>query len=76
MKNITLAVDEKILEAVRLYAAERKTTVNALVRAELERIARAEDRIAQARRRIRDLARQSQAELGPVTWTRDDLHER
>jgi hypothetical protein len=76
MKNITLAVDEEVLEAVRVYAAEHKTTVNALVRAELERIARAEDRVARARRRIRELAEQSEAAMGPVTWNRDDLHER
>lgn len=76
MKNLTLAVDEKVLEAVRLYAAERGTTVNALVRAELERIARSEDRIAAARRRIRDLAARSAAEVGPIDWTRGDLHER
>ena len=76
MKNITLAVEEEVLEAVRLYAAERKTTVNALVRAELKRIAQAEDRVARARRRIRELSENSRAGMGPVTWTRDDLHER
>ncbi|MBI2718005.1 MAG: CopG family transcriptional regulator [Rhizobiales bacterium] len=76
MKNITLAVDEQVLEAVRLYAAEHKTTVNALVRSELERLAKAEDRVARARRRIRELANDSQAQMGPVTWKRDDLHER
>jgi hypothetical protein len=32
MKNITLAIDEKVLDRVRVIAAERKTTVNALVR--------------------------------------------
>ena len=31
-KNITLAIDEDILRAVRRHAAERDTTVNALVR--------------------------------------------
>jgi hypothetical protein len=76
MKNITLAVDEQVLEAVKLYAAEHKTTVNALVRSELERIAKAEDRVARARRRIRELANETSAELGPVTWKRDDLYER
>jgi plasmid stability protein len=76
MKNITLSVDDRTLEAVRVYAAERGTSVNALVRAELERIAASEDRIAQARRRIRELAATSKAEVGPVTWTRDDVHER
>ena len=31
MKNITLAIDEEILDKVRIVAAEKKTTVNALV---------------------------------------------
>jgi len=76
MKNITLAVEEDVLEAVRIIAAERNTTVNALVRAELKRIADAQGRVAEARRRIRELAAGSKAEMGPVTWSRDDLHER
>lgn len=76
MKNITLSVDDRTLEAVRVYAAERGTSVNALVRAELERIAASEDRLAKARRRIRELAAQSPAGVGEITWTRDDLHER
>ena len=32
MKNITLAIDEEVLRAARIYAAEHDTTVNALVR--------------------------------------------
>ena len=32
MKNITLSVDEDVLAAVRRHAAERNSTVNALVR--------------------------------------------
>lgn len=76
MKTITLSVDDLTLEAVRLYAAEHDTTVNALVRAELERIAASENRLAKARRRIRELAAQSTAGVGDVTWTRDDLHDR
>lgn len=75
MKNITLAVDEKTLDAVRIYAAERNTTVNAIVRAELERIASQEDRTARARRRLKELMEKSTAEMGPITWTRDELYE-
>ena len=37
MKNITLAVDEDVLDRVRVIAAERKTTVNGLVREYLGR---------------------------------------
>jgi hypothetical protein len=75
-KNITLAVDEKVLEDVRLYAAYRQTTVNGLVRDFLETIARSEDRQTRARRRLKELAEQSTLEVGPVTWTREELHDR
>ncbi|HEY4114673.1 MAG TPA: hypothetical protein VGM17_11505 [Rhizomicrobium sp.] len=39
MKNITLAVDEEALRAARIYAAEHDTTVNALVREHLAKLA-------------------------------------
>lgn len=76
MKNITLAIDEAVLDEVRVYAARRNTTVNGLVRDFLNRLAEQEDRTARARRRLRELMDQSTLEVGPVTWTRDDLHER
>jgi plasmid stability protein len=76
MKNITLSVDEGTLEAVRIYAAKNNTSVNALVRDTLERIAKAEDRTERARRRLLELAEGSKAEMGPVTWKREDLYER
>jgi hypothetical protein len=38
-KNITLAVDEAILDRVRVIAAEQKTTVNAMVRDYLSSVA-------------------------------------
>ena len=76
MKNITLAVEEKSLEAVRVYAAKHKTTVNAIVRETFDRIAKSEDRVERARQRISELARDSRAEMGPVTWKREDLYER
>lgn len=65
MKNITLAIDEGLLDRVRVIAAERKTTVNQLVRVHLEQIARNDDR---AKRAIADLRRMSlttDARLGP-----------
>ena len=76
MKNITLSVDEKILAAVRRYAVERDSSVNALVRDFLAEIATREDRARQARERIRELSDQSTARIGSRTWTRDELHER
>lgn len=80
MGSITVEVDEKVLEKVAAHAAARGTTPDGLVRDYLERLAQApaavEPNLEEARRRIRELAETSALDFGPVTWTRDDLHER
>ena len=76
MKNITLAIDENVLADARRYAVEHDTTVNALVRQYLEQIAHGNARARQAMRELREMSDRSAAEIGPITWTRDDLHER
>ena len=75
-KNITLAIDESVLEEARVYAAKRNTSVNGLVRDFLEGIAKQEDRTERARRRLRELAERSILEVGEVTWKRDELYDR
>ena len=76
MKNITLSVDEEVLRVVRRYAAEHDSTVNAIVREYLTGIARREDRVRDARRRLLELSSESEMRFGKKSWTRDDLHER
>jgi hypothetical protein len=76
MKNITLSVDENVLAAVRRHAAERNSTVNALVRDYLTRLAAHENRARRARARLRQLSNQSQGRLGRKTWSREELHDR
>jgi len=76
MKNITLSVDEKVLAAVRRVAAENGTSINAIVREHLSRLAEHADRATQARRRLRELSQASEARIGSASWRRDDLHER
>jgi hypothetical protein len=76
MRNITLSIDEAVLDEVRVYAAKRNTTVNGLVRDYLNRLAEQEDRTVRARRRLRELMDRSTLEVGPITWKRDDLYER
>lgn len=76
MKNITLSVDDKVLAAVRRVAADHGTTVNAIVREHLNRLAKHADRAARARRRIRELSEASEARIGSSEWRRDELHER
>lgn len=76
MKNITLSVDEKVLAAVRRFAAAHDSSVNGLVREYLQRIAVSEDRARMARSRIRELSRRSPARIGAATWKREELHDR
>jgi hypothetical protein len=76
MKNVTLAVEEDVLAAVRKYAAARNTTVNGLVREYLTRLASQEDRAAKARTRLKELAAESTMDLGSWKWNREELYDR
>jgi hypothetical protein len=76
MKNITLSIEEDVLLEARKIAAERSTTVNAIVRTHLAELVRQRKRTRDALKRMRELAEQGGMEIGAKTWTRDDLHER
>jgi hypothetical protein len=75
MKNITLAIDEELLRGARRYAAERDTTVNALVREYLTGLVDFEKRAAQARKELVELAKNSKARMGSWKWNREELYE-
>jgi predicted transcriptional regulator len=76
MKNITLAIDERILDQVREIAARRRTTVNALVRDYLTQMASEESRITEARRGLAELMQTSSGRLGPgYVWNREEIYE-
>jgi hypothetical protein len=76
MKNITLSVEEKVLDEVRVIAARQRTTVNAMVRDYLTRLASEEDRIGDARKGLQQLIEQSTGRLGPeYVWNREDAYE-
>ena len=61
VKNITLSVDENVLATVRRRAAERNSTVNALVRDYLTRLAAHDTRANHARTQLWRLSKESQA---------------
>jgi hypothetical protein len=70
-------MDDEVLDKVRAYAAEHKTTVNAIVRAHLEKLASENDRRAEARRNLKRLAETSNGRLGPgYVWNREELYDR
>lgn len=67
MKNVTLAIDEELLRQARALAEKRKTSLNALVRSLLAYEVEQEDRIAWAKRGMRELMERSTLEFAPGT---------
>lgn len=77
MKNITLAVDDDVLDRARLVAAQRRTTVNAMVREFLAEVGKREDKVAEARRQLLHLMDTSKGCMVPGwNFDRDEAHER
>ena len=77
MANVTLSIDDDLLKRARKIAIDRDTSFNGLVRRYVESLVAHEQR----RRglQIEELDRlfcESTATVGPITWTRDELHER
>ncbi len=77
MKNITLAIDDEVLDRVRIVAAEKKTTVNALVREFLADLAGRDERVAEARKQLLRLMDTSKGRMAPDwKFDREETHER
>jgi hypothetical protein len=77
MKNITLAIEDEVLDKVRIVAAEKKTTVNALVREFLAGLASRDERLAEARKQLLRLMDTSEGRMAPDwKFDREETHER
>jgi hypothetical protein len=75
MKNVTLAIDETLLEQARGLADKRKTSLNAMIRGLLAHEVEQEDRIAWARAGMRRLIEETPLDLGAdFVWNRDDIY--
>ena len=77
--NITLTLDHELVKEVRKIAADRDTTLTALVRDYLEQVAEENAQSGRKRRELEALRRsfkKFQFRIGKRTWTRADLHER
>lgn len=80
MKNITVSVDDKIYHRSRIRAAEKGTSVSALVRRALEDLAGEETEFERLKRVEREVvarlgARRSRFS-GSDRLNREDLHDR
>lgn len=73
-KNLTLAIDEDLLDRARVLAAMRRTTVNAMVREFLERAvqeARDADDVTQE---LLKLSREGSWDMGDWRPSRDETY--
>jgi len=75
VKRVTFAIDDELVREARRIAANRSTSLNALIRGFLAQLTGGDAR-AVARARIIALCRSSKAEVGPRVPSRDDVHER
>jgi predicted transcriptional regulator len=77
MANVTISIDDNVLKRAKKIAIDRDTSFNGLVREYVESLVAREERRRELQ--IEELDRlfeESTAIVGPVIWTRDDLHER
>lgn len=74
-RNLTVQLDEGVIQQAKVLAARRGTSVSTLVASELERMVADEDRYEDSHRRAqRALA--GAAPRGGRRWSRDELYDR
>lgn len=80
MKNITVSVDDKIYHLARVRAAERRSSVSALVREFLEHLADEDSDFARKQRQQNELIARIRAERPGFSasdrLTRSEVHDR
>ena len=76
MRNVTVAVDEETYKRARVAAAERDTSVSALVKAYLEQLASHETEIERLKRQEREIRSSIAAFTASDRLSREDLHSR
>ena len=76
MKNITVSLDDDTYRRARVKAAERDTSVSALVKQFLCDLASAESETERRKRRERELRARISGFSAADNLTRDALHER
>jgi predicted transcriptional regulator len=75
MKNITLAIDDDLLEKSRALAGKRGTTLNAMVRGLLSESVEQEDRIAWAKAGMKKLMDESVGTMPPgYKFNREEIY--
>lgn len=76
-RNVTLSLPSELLKRVKVLAAERETSVSALMRELLEDFVRREDDYWTVWEEEKKVLREGlDMRVGEITWTRDEVHDR
>jgi predicted transcriptional regulator len=76
MANITLKIDDELLEKARRLALKRKTSINAIVKRRIEEFVSSDLSREATLEGLEAFFQRTTARAGHRTWTRDELHER
>lgn len=73
-RNLTLAIDDDLLDKVRVLAAMKRTSVNEMVRGFLTRLVEQESEHDEATEALLKLARESKGRMGAWTFSREETY--
>ena len=75
MANLTITVEDELLKRARVRAAEQDTSVNAVLRDELEAVCRHRKRSDPRSAAFAKFARENPGNSHGQGWTREDLYK-
>ena len=73
-RNLTLAIDDDLLDKVRVLAAIKRTSVNEMVRGFLARLVEQESQHDEATEALLKLARESKGRMGEWRFSREETY--
>lgn len=73
---ITLDIDDEVVRKVSRIASDRGTTLTAMARDYLRSVVEEDAERREAAAKLRELSERYSRDMGPRTWTRDDLYDR
>jgi predicted transcriptional regulator len=76
MANITLKIEDELLNQARRMAIRKNTSLNAVVRNMISDFVRSDTQSQEAIQGLNEFYLRCDAETGGRSWTREDLHER
>ena len=75
-RNITLSLPEALVKKARILAAEKDQSVSALVAELIARAGQGDEDYQKAWRAELEVMERGLFANGPITWSRDEVHER